>query len=359
MTRRALAPGRAGAPPARVRGRSRAPRPRHGRRGTGLPGAAGGVAARARARTRRLARTGRSVQGEALLGIGASSDVLRSLSGLPSRPRRRDSGHDATRRPARGSRRSRRSKRLRASLRSNRDRAAVDVVLGVILADAASSAGQQRKRVLKSALAAFVRAVREDPAERNCEARSRGAPPGDGARGRRAGLAPRAPPTGSPGATRTRATRPHPLARKERGSEPMLPLAEHRLPDAVGRARRPRVHRASGRCSRSASGRARRVRVTLGLRPPVSPRARAPRRAGGPGRARRGHRRAAGRPCHRLDARPLRRRAVPHVRRQPLDAGNGRAGRASCGWSARERSAGPSTPRSPTSPRASRRSRTG
>lgn len=54
--------------------------------------------------------------------------------------------------------------RLRPSLRSGRDRASVDVVLGVVLADAARSAGPQRETQQRNALEAFARAVREDPA---------------------------------------------------------------------------------------------------------------------------------------------------------------------------------------------------
>ena len=53
--------------------------------------------------------------------------------------------------------------RLRPSLRSRSDRASADVALGVILTDAASSAGPQRETLQKNALVAFIRAVRENP----------------------------------------------------------------------------------------------------------------------------------------------------------------------------------------------------
>ena len=51
---------------------------------------------------------------------------------------------------------------LRASLGAA-DRASVDVVLGVVLADGAAAAGQQRQRQLDLALAALGRAARGDP----------------------------------------------------------------------------------------------------------------------------------------------------------------------------------------------------
>ena len=101
--------------------------------------------------------------GEALLGIGARSDVLRSYQDyraglanvIPGTTYPQTRARFEAIKTLEG---------LRSSLRSNRDRAAVDVVLGTILTDAASSAGPQRKRVQKSAVDAFVRAVREDSA---------------------------------------------------------------------------------------------------------------------------------------------------------------------------------------------------
>jgi hypothetical protein len=99
--------------------------------------------------------------GEAMLGIGARSDVLRSYqtyrAGLANviegtaYPQTR-ARFEATKA----------LEGLRESLRSNSDRSAANVVLGVILTDAASEAGTQRKRVQKSAVDAFRRAVRED-----------------------------------------------------------------------------------------------------------------------------------------------------------------------------------------------------
>jgi hypothetical protein len=52
--------------------------------------------------------------------------------------------------------------RLRASL-GPADRASVDVVLGVVLADGSAGAGEQRQKQLDLALAAFERATRGDP----------------------------------------------------------------------------------------------------------------------------------------------------------------------------------------------------
>lgn len=101
--------------------------------------------------------------GEAVLGVRARSDVLRAYrnyrAGLADvipgtaypQTRARFEAIETL-------------ERLRASLRDGPDRASADVVLGVILTDAASSAGPQRDTQLRKALAAFVRAVREDPA---------------------------------------------------------------------------------------------------------------------------------------------------------------------------------------------------
>ena len=113
-----------------------------------VPPAAPGVAQRA---------------GETMLGIAARSDVLRAYgkyrAGLADviegtsypQARARFEAIETL-------------ERLRASLRSGRDRASADVVLGVVMADAARSVGPQRETQLRNALAAFARAVREDPA---------------------------------------------------------------------------------------------------------------------------------------------------------------------------------------------------
>jgi hypothetical protein len=53
--------------------------------------------------------------------------------------------------------------RLRRSL-GTADRSSVDVVLGVVLAEGSSGAGEQRQRQLDLALAAFMRAARGNPA---------------------------------------------------------------------------------------------------------------------------------------------------------------------------------------------------
>lgn len=101
--------------------------------------------------------------GETLLGITARSDVLRAYANYRAgvadviegtsypQTRARFEAIESLR-------------RLRASLRSGPDRASADVVLGVVLAEAARSAGPQRELQLRDALAAFARAAREDPA---------------------------------------------------------------------------------------------------------------------------------------------------------------------------------------------------
>jgi hypothetical protein len=53
---------------------------------------------------------------------------------------------------------------LRRSLGTERDRAAVDVVLAVLLADGAGAAGPQRQAQLESAVATLAAAATEDPA---------------------------------------------------------------------------------------------------------------------------------------------------------------------------------------------------
>ena len=105
----------------------------------------------------------------AACGRGAARDQREErraagLSGLPSRPGQRDRGHGIPADPSalRGDQDARTTPGRRS--RVGRDRSAVDVVLGVILTDSASTAGPQREQVQKSALAAFVRAIREDPA---------------------------------------------------------------------------------------------------------------------------------------------------------------------------------------------------
>jgi hypothetical protein len=101
--------------------------------------------------------------GEAILGIGTSSAVLRSYQSYRAGLANVIQGTAYLQTQARFEA-IKTLERLRPSLRSNRDCAAADVVLGAILTDAESSAGPQRKRVEKSAVDAFVRAVREDPA---------------------------------------------------------------------------------------------------------------------------------------------------------------------------------------------------
>lgn len=100
--------------------------------------------------------------GEALLGIGARSDVLRSYRTYRAGMANVIEG--TTYPQTRAQFEAIKSlERLRGSLAGNKDRAATDVVLGAILTDAASTAGPERKRVQRSAVAAFVRAIREDP----------------------------------------------------------------------------------------------------------------------------------------------------------------------------------------------------
>ena len=101
--------------------------------------------------------------GEAMLGIGTSTAVLRGYRAYRGGLANVIPGTAYPQTRARFEA-IKTLERLRTSLRSNRDRAAVDVVLGVILTDAASSAGPQRKPAQEKALAAFVRAVREDRA---------------------------------------------------------------------------------------------------------------------------------------------------------------------------------------------------
>ncbi len=101
--------------------------------------------------------------GETILGIGARSDVLRAYQNY------RAGLADVIEGTAYPQTRARFEaietlERLRASLRSGSDRARADIALGVILTDAAAGAGPQRETLQRNALAAFARAVREDPA---------------------------------------------------------------------------------------------------------------------------------------------------------------------------------------------------
>ena len=117
---------------------------------------------------RGLAPTGASTPGPGqragatILGIAARSEVLRSYQTY--RAGLADVIEGTTYPQTRARFEAIKSlERLRGSLESSRDRSATDVVLGAILTDAASRAGSQRTQVQKSAVAAFVRAIREDP----------------------------------------------------------------------------------------------------------------------------------------------------------------------------------------------------
>ena len=100
--------------------------------------------------------------GETLLGIHARSDVLRAYQSYRAGLANVIPGTTYPQTQARFDAVAR-LQHLRPSLRNASDRASADVVLGVILADGASSAGQQRGSQLALALAAFARAAREDP----------------------------------------------------------------------------------------------------------------------------------------------------------------------------------------------------
>ena len=143
--------------------------------------------------------------GESVLGIRARADVLRAYQAY------RAGLADVIEGTAYPQTRARfeaikELERLRASLRGGSDRAAVDVVLGVILTDAASSAGPQRQAQLRDALAVFARAVREDPANATAKldlevllgataprAKSRASPSGSAGRQRQRDENPRNP----------------------------------------------------------------------------------------------------------------------------------------------------------------------
>ena len=100
--------------------------------------------------------------GEIMLGIGARSDVLRVYQNYQAGLADVIEGTTYPQTRARFEA-IKALERLRTSLHGGPDRASADVVLGVILTDAASSAGPQREALQKNALLAFVRAVREDP----------------------------------------------------------------------------------------------------------------------------------------------------------------------------------------------------
>jgi hypothetical protein len=100
--------------------------------------------------------------GETLLGIGVRSDVLRAyeryragladvIPGTTDPQTRARFELTLTLRD------------LRGSLGSERDRAATDVVLAVVLANGAGAAGPQRQAQLDSAVATLARAATEDP----------------------------------------------------------------------------------------------------------------------------------------------------------------------------------------------------
>ena len=101
--------------------------------------------------------------GEKVLGIGARSDVQRAYQNYRAGLANVIEGTTYPQTRARFDA-IETLERVRRSLRNGPDRASVDVVLGVILTDAASSAGPQREAEQRKALAAFTRAVREDPA---------------------------------------------------------------------------------------------------------------------------------------------------------------------------------------------------
>jgi hypothetical protein len=100
--------------------------------------------------------------GELLLGIGARSDVLRVYENYHAGLADVIEGTTYPQTRARFEA-IKALERLRPSLSSSSDRASSDVVLGVILTEAASSAGPQRETLQKNALAAFSRAARENP----------------------------------------------------------------------------------------------------------------------------------------------------------------------------------------------------
>ncbi len=227
-------------------------------------------------------------------------------------------------------------------------------MLGVILTDAASSAGQQRRAQLqKSALAAFVRAVREDPANATAKLDLEVLLAGHGPADEEPSLARRdRRPQATSGATRILATRPRPRARKERGSEPMAPLAQivFLTPRAALVGLAFVVPLVDARDPRAGG---RRVRVEprpapAGSRPPARPRP-----PGSSASRRSSPSRPRSRRVRDTDSTPVRADAelYPHVRRQPVDAGVERAGRrraAGAGARPREESSTPALADVPT-----------
>jgi len=101
--------------------------------------------------------------GETLLGIRARSEVLRTYQSYRAGLADVIPGTTYPQTRARFEAVAR-LQRLRASLPTASERASADIVLGVILADGASSAGRQRGGQLALAIASFARAAREDPA---------------------------------------------------------------------------------------------------------------------------------------------------------------------------------------------------
>ncbi len=175
--------------------------------------------------TRRRHRGRCSGRARPLLGIGARSDVLRAYQNY--RAGLADVIEGTTYPQTRARFEAIKTlERLRTSLRSGPDRASVDVVLGVILTDAASSAGPQRETQQRNALAAFMRAVREDPANATAkldlEVLLQATAPRTKSQARPYGL----DQSTSDRATRTPATRPRPRARTGKDSESMPPLAQ-------------------------------------------------------------------------------------------------------------------------------------
>ncbi len=215
------------------------------------------MAAGTRACARRARRASAQRVGESLLGIRARSDVLRTYQDY--RAGLADVIQGTTYPQTRARFEAIQTlERLRASLRSGRDRASADIVLGVVLTDAASERGPAARGTARERARRLRTGGARGPDERHGQARSRGAAPRDRTDARRA----RPAPSGigradSDSATRTPATRPHPHVRKETGSEPDAAARPDRLPDAAGRARRARVRRAARRARDSATERTR------------------------------------------------------------------------------------------------------
>ena len=118
--------------------------------------------------------------GEAMLGIGARSDVLRAYRDYRAGLANVIPGTTYPQTRARFEA-IKTLERLRASLASDEDRSSADVVLGVILTDAASSAGPQREAQLEERPRRVRARGARGPGERHCEARPRGAAAGGGA----------------------------------------------------------------------------------------------------------------------------------------------------------------------------------